>query len=120
MKRKFVMRLRDFESRFEETLKLNKLQYTVSVREEPCVALGECWTWKEFTIQARTPQWDGPLLVNLGKHHRDGRSYRRGKTSCTCFVVEPVTYFSGARKCPGIKHGLVAVWRNIRIHCLPL
>lgn len=111
------MRLRDFEHRFEETLKLSGVVYCVEVREEKCEALADCWTWKEFKIQARTPKWDGPLLVNLGKHHRSGRSYRRAKTSCTCFVVKP--YLSSMRN-PGVEHGLRNVWHYIKIHCLPL
>ncbi len=111
------MKLRDFECRFEESLKFNNLTYTVTVTEEPNPALGDCWTWKKFDIQARHPDMHSTLLVTLGKHHRPGRPGRRGKTACTCFVVEPITYFSGGA---GVKHGLKAVWRYIRLHCLPL
>lgn len=112
------MRLKDFENRFEATLQAHKVIYCVEERVENCAPLGDCWTWKEFKIQARQPKWEGPLLVSLGKHHRSSRSYRRAKTSCTCFVVEP--FISHRRSRNPVKHGLRNVWSYIRIHCLPL
>lgn len=111
------MKLRDFESRFEETLKLNKLQYTVEVCVEPRTQFDDSWTWKKFSVMARCPKFDNPLLVTLGKYSRSAKPYRRAKTSCTCFVVPATLMFQKSKK---VRHGLRAVWQEIRLHCMPL
>jgi hypothetical protein len=114
------VKLRDFEHRFEETLRQNKLSFTVETSVEPEPGLDSSWTWKKFSIQARQPEHDSPLLINLGKYHRSSRMNRRAKTTTSCFVVEPDWIYSGNRKKAGVKRGLANVWRIIRVHCMPL
>jgi len=105
------MKLRDFEYRFEETLRANKLEFTVETTVETMV--GITWTWKKISIKPRC-NFDLPLTISLGKHTRPGGFHRRARTACSCFVVPP----------PGlgdkVVHGLTGVWRFIRLMCLPL
>ena len=107
------MRLRDFEYRFEETLKANKLEFTIKTTTE--AVIGITWTWKTYSIKPRS-SFDLPLLVTLCKCYREGSAYarRRARTSCSCFVVPPHGLGDKA------VHGLNAVWRFIRLMCLPL
>jgi len=105
------MKLRDFENRFEATLQSHKLEYTMETTTE--TAVGITWVWKSYSIKPRCA-FNGPLLVTLGKHTRPGGFNRRSRTGCSCFVVPPHGMGSKA------VHGLTAVWRFIRIICLPL
>lgn len=110
------MKERDFESRFEESLKLSKLQYSVEIRVDEAQPICTQWTWKNFKIQARCSDFEGPLLVTLSKHHRSAGFNRRARVGYSCFVVPPRCWSRAKKAQPGLR----AVWRYIRLHCLPL
>jgi hypothetical protein len=105
------MKLRDFEHRFEDTLKSNSLSYRVEFKVE--YGAGLTFEHKTFHVKPRM-EFDNPLIVTLTKIIRPGSVYahRRAKTSASCFVVLPHKSKT--------ESGLRNVWSWIKVICLPL
>lgn len=108
------MKVNDYNARFEATLKSNNLVYTVSEKSETMV--GITISHKNFVIQPRQA-WDTSLLVTLTKIQRPVSFNRLGKTTASCFVVNPD--WANKRRAR-ITKGLRGIWSIIRIQCLPL
>lgn len=106
------MTARDFDNRFEDTLRSNKLEFTVEATHEPGAA-GISWDYKKIRIKPRA-SFDPELLVTLIRTNRPVRYRAIGRRSHKCFVVE--TRGSKSR----VQWGLRNVWLEIKIRCLPL
>jgi hypothetical protein len=103
------MRAQDFDSRFEDTLKANRLEYTVERKTENLSGIG--WEYKDFLIKSSVAHHPD-VRVSLIRTVRPVRYGSVGRTSHKCFVIA-----SYGRKRPVARFGLRNVWLEIKLVC---
>lgn len=110
------MRAIDFNGRFENTLKLNNLTYTVKTEVVDYMqTMNYRIETKSFRVDTRHPKIECPVLVTLVRNTRGTRYNRHARSTHSCFVV--IVPATGKAK---VEHGLRNIWAWIHTLCMPL